>query len=79
MIHTEDLRLRDKREKERFISYSTINESKPHPALFSEKLSYLCVKLHGVKKGIVVYDPFMGIGTTTLVCVNLGIDYLGRD
>ena len=62
-----------------FIPYPTINESRPHPAVFPEKLPYLCIKLHGVKKGMIVYDPFMGIGTTALACIRLGIDYLGTE
>ena len=42
-----------------FIPYPTINESRPHPAVFPEKLPFLCIKLHGVRKGMIVYDPFM--------------------
>lgn len=62
-----------------FIPYPTINESRPHPAVFPRKLPYLCIKLHGVKPGIVVYDPFMGIGTTALACIHLGVNYLGTE
>ena len=62
-----------------FIPYPTINESRPHPAVFPEKLPYLCIKLHGVKKGMIVYDPFMGIGATALACIHLRIDYLGTE
>ena len=28
---------------------------------------------------MIVYDPFMGIGTTALACIRLGIDYLGTE
>ena len=62
-----------------FIPYPTINEGRPHPAVFPEKLPYLCIKMHGVKKGMVVYDPFMGIGTTALACIRLGVNYLGTE
>lgn len=62
-----------------FIPYSTINESRPHPAVFPEKLPNLCIKVHGVKKGMLVYDPFMGVGNTALACINLGVDYLGTE
>jgi site-specific DNA-methyltransferase (adenine-specific) len=62
-----------------FIPYPTINESRPHPAVFPEKLPYLCIKLHGVKDGMMVYDPFMGIGTTALACISLEINYLGTE
>jgi site-specific DNA-methyltransferase (adenine-specific) len=50
-----------------------------HPAIFPEKLPYLCIKLHGVKEGLVVYDPFMGIGTTAVACLRLGVDYIGTE
>jgi site-specific DNA-methyltransferase (adenine-specific) len=35
--------------------------------------------LHGVKKDMIVYDPFMGIGTTALTCIRLGVNYLGTE
>jgi len=50
-----------------------------HPALFPEKLPYLCVKLHGIKDGMLVYDPFMGIGTTALACMRVGVDFIGTE
>jgi site-specific DNA-methyltransferase (adenine-specific) len=28
---------------------------------------------------MLVYDPFMGIGTTALACIRLGVDYLGTE
>ena len=62
-----------------FIPYSTIQESRPHPAVFPEKLPYLCIKLHGLRKGMIVYDPFMGIGTTALACIQLGVNYIGTE
>jgi site-specific DNA-methyltransferase (adenine-specific) len=62
-----------------FIPYPTIQEGRPHPAVFPEKLPYLCIKMHGVKKDMLVYDPFMGIGTTALTCIRLGVNYLGTE
>ncbi|MGI0015639.1 MAG: DNA-methyltransferase [Nitrososphaera sp.] len=63
-----------------FIPYPTITEGRPHPAVFPEKLPYLCVKLHGVREGMIVYDPFMGIGTTALACLLFpNINYLGTE
>jgi site-specific DNA-methyltransferase (adenine-specific) len=62
-----------------FIPYPTINESRPHPAVFPEKLPYLCIKLHGVRDDLLVYDPFMGIGTTALACLALEVNYLGTE
>lgn len=50
-----------------------------HPALFPEKLPYLCVKLHGIKKDMLVYDPFIGIGTTAAACIRLGVDFIGTE
>jgi site-specific DNA-methyltransferase (adenine-specific) len=50
-----------------------------YKALFPEKLPYLCIKLHGVKPDMIVYDPFMGIGTTALACISLGVNYLGTE
>ncbi|MGZ8890088.1 MAG: DNA-methyltransferase, partial [Nitrososphaeraceae archaeon] len=62
-----------------FIPYNTIQEKRPHPAIFPEKLPYLCIKLHGIKKNTVIYDPFMGIGTTALACINLNVEFLGTE
>lgn len=62
-----------------FIPYKTINESRPHPAMFPEKLPIMCIKLHGLSKDLIVYDPFMGIGTTALACLKLGAQYLGTE
>jgi site-specific DNA-methyltransferase (adenine-specific) len=50
-----------------------------HPAEFPEKLPYLCIKLHGVKKDTLVYDPFMGLGNTALACIRLGVHYIGTE
>jgi site-specific DNA-methyltransferase (adenine-specific) len=62
-----------------FIPYPTISESRPHPAVFPEKLPYLCIKLHGIRDDLLVYDPFMGIGTTALACLALNVNYLGTE
>lgn len=62
-----------------FIPYNTIQEKRPHPATFPEKLPYLCIKLHGIKKNTIIYDPFIGIGTTALACINLNVEFLGTE
>lgn len=53
-----------------FIPYKTINSNQKqkgkHPAIFPEKLVENCIKLSGLKKGIVL-DPFSGTGTTVRV------------
>ena len=62
-----------------FITYPTIQEKRPHPAVFPVKLPEMCIKLHGIKDGLVVYDPFMGIGSTALACKRLGVNYVGTE
>tara|TARA_Y100001973_G_scaffold11332_1_gene15428 strand:+ start:53 stop:835 length:783 start_codon:yes stop_codon:yes gene_type:complete len=51
---------------------------KKHPAIFPTQLVEKCIKLSGIKKGI-VYDPFMGTGTTGLVCKQMGLDFIGSE
>ena len=62
-----------------FIPYQTIRKKRPHPAIFPERLPYLCIKLHGIKKGMLVYDPFMGIGNTALACIQLNVNFIGTE
>lgn len=62
-----------------FIPYPTIQEERPHPAVFPEKLPFLCIKLHGIKNDMLVYDPFIGSGSTALACLSLNIDYIGTE
>jgi site-specific DNA-methyltransferase (adenine-specific) len=59
-----------------FIPYQTIlnkSERSFHPSPFPVKLPEMCLRLHGVKPGMVVCDPFCGIGTTAIACRNLGV------
>lgn len=60
-------------------TYETIQEKRPHPSVFPMKLPKKCIKLHGYNKNTIVYDPFMGIGTTALACIDLGVNYLGTE
>lgn len=62
-----------------FIPYETIQEHRSHPAVFPTKLPMMCIKLHGLKKDMIVYDPFVGIGTTAIACIQLGVNYIGTD
>jgi site-specific DNA-methyltransferase (adenine-specific) len=62
-----------------FIPYETIRESRPHPSTFPEKLPEMCIKDHGINKVKLVLDPFMGIGTTAIVCKRLGVNFIGFD
>ncbi len=64
-----------------FIPYETIwdKEQRPHPSTFPIKLPEMCIKLHGIKKCRVVLDPFIGIGSTALASLRLGISCIGFD
>jgi site-specific DNA-methyltransferase (adenine-specific) len=73
--------VRDKRDRGNvwLISYPTIREGRPHPAVFPVKLPRRCIELHGIKRNMLVYDPFMGIGNTALACIHLGVNYIGTE
>ncbi|MHA1211965.1 MAG: DNA-methyltransferase [Candidatus Heimdallarchaeota archaeon] len=63
-----------------FIPYETVHEKKIHPAMFPKQLPEMCIKLHGlVKKPLIVFDPFIGAGTTARAAKNLGCSYVGFD
>lgn len=64
-----------------FIPYETIwdKEQRPHPSTFPAKLPEMCIKLHGVSKCKVVLDPFIGIGSTALASIRLGVSCIGFD
>lgn len=48
----------------------------PHPAPFPEELVEQCI-LATTEPGDIVFDPFMGIGTTALVAKKLGRNFIG--
>jgi site-specific DNA-methyltransferase (adenine-specific) len=60
-----------------FIPYETIQTARPHPTVFPVKLPEMCIRLQGVRKNMLVLDPFMGTGSTALACQKLGVDYIG--
>jgi site-specific DNA-methyltransferase (adenine-specific) len=60
-----------------FIPYTTIQNAREHPTVFPEKLPEMCIKLHGVKRNMLVLDPFMGTGSTALACQRLGVNFIG--
>ncbi len=60
-----------------FIPYETIQTARSHPTVFPLKLPEMCIRLHGIKKNMLVLDPFMGTGSTALACQKLGVDYIG--
>ena len=47
-----------------------------HFAVFREDLPALCIKA-GSKEGDIVFDPFMGSGTTALIAQKLGRKWVG--
>lgn len=60
-----------------FIPYETIQVSRLHPSVFPIGLPEMCIKDHGLSKTQLVLDPFMGIGSTVIACLRLGVDYIG--
>ncbi len=56
-----------------FIPYKTINSrdsERPHPATFPIQLAEYCLRVHGLKPGLVVMDPFLGLGHSAKAAVN---------
>lgn len=60
-----------------FIPYETIRLSRPHPTTFPVKLPEYCIRVHGLERTHLVMDPFIGIGTTALACIRLGVSFIG--
>lgn len=62
-----------------FIPYETINSKseRPHPATFPIRLPEMCIKLHRIRDDLVVLDPFLGIGTTAIASLRLGVSFVG--
>jgi site-specific DNA-methyltransferase (adenine-specific) len=63
-----------------FLPYETIqrrDRDRPHPATFPIALPERCIRLHGVERARLVLDPFLGIGTTAVACVRLGVPFVG--
>ena len=60
-----------------FIPYHTIqsrDEQRPHPATFPKELAEMCIRLHGEKDGLVMIDPFLGIGSSAIAAVELNVE-----
>lgn len=55
---------------------ATDNSNHEHPAVYPEGLPEFFIKLM-TEKGDVVYDPFMGSGTTGIVCNHLDREFIG--
>jgi site-specific DNA-methyltransferase (adenine-specific) len=41
------------------------------------KIPEMCVRLHGLERTRRVVDPFLGIGSSAVACVQLGVDFIG--
>lgn len=66
-------------ELKRKVVQGSVNQSEHgHPTEKPKKLVSRYVKI-GSKEGDVVYDPFMGSGTTARACKDLGRDYIGSE
>lgn len=50
-----------------------------HPATYPEGLPMQCIKYSGISEGSIVYDPFIGTGTTIVSAVKLGMKGIGTD
>lgn len=60
------------------VGQENMGKSLPHPAMFPMQLA----KDHIISwsnEGDLVYDPFIGSGTTAIVSINLGRNYIGSD
>ena len=72
--------------KEEFIEYTksiwTFNTESAkkigHPAPFPQELPYRCIQLYSYQ-GDVIFDPFIGSGTTAMAAIKSGRKYLGID
>jgi site-specific DNA-methyltransferase (adenine-specific) len=66
-----------------FIPYKTIQsreEQRPHPATFPAELAEYCIRIHGCEVGMVVLDPFLGIGHSALAAKNCDVSrFIGFD
>ena len=63
-----------------FIPYETIqsrDRDRPHPASFPPKVPEQCLRLHGADRAGTVLDPFLGLGSTAIAAVRLGLDVIG--
>lgn len=66
-----------------FIPYDTIRDREldrgSHPATFPVALPEMCIRFAGCKRGTLVYDPFVGSGTTMIAARALGMRGVGTD
>jgi len=75
--HAEDRRCRG---NVWFIPYETVRsraEKHGHPAIYPVGLAEHAIRLHGVRDDLLVLDPFLGTGTTTVAAVRAGARSIG--
>lgn len=63
---------------ENIFEYSIGGGNSGHPAVFPDALAYDQI-ITWTNKGDVVYDPFMGSGTTAVGCIKSGRNYIGSE
>jgi site-specific DNA-methyltransferase (adenine-specific) len=66
-----------------FIPYDTIRDREldrgTHPATFPVALPEMCIRFAACPKGSLIYDPFVGSGTTMIAARDLGMAGVGTD
>ena len=63
-----------------FLPYSTIRRratDRPHPASFPPELPEWCYRLHGIRRIGTALDPFLGIGSSAVAAVRVGVPFVG--
>lgn len=48
-------------------------------ATYSSELVYKLIRMYVKKQGALIYDPFMGTGTTAIGCINSNNNYVGSE
>lgn len=64
------------------IPYETIQSrdiDRPHEATFPVDLPRRCMKLHGITRIKMAFDPFMGLGSSAIAANELGVPFIGCD
>jgi modification methylase len=56
----------------------SVEQKNQHPAPFPLKLAKRCISASCPPGGL-VYDPFMGSGTTALAAIDLGMEFIGTE